>query len=34
LTAAYQATARRDAALQLEKAGVRMAAMLNRALGS
>ena len=33
LTAAYQATARRDAALQLEKAGVRMAAMLNRALG-
>lgn len=34
LTAAYQATARRDAALQLEKAGVRMAALLNRALGS
>ena len=34
LTAAYQATAQRDAALQLEKAGVRMAALLNRDLGS
>jgi hypothetical protein len=34
LSAAYQAEARKDAALQLEKAGVRMAVMLNRALGS
>jgi hypothetical protein len=33
LSVAYQATARRDAALQLEKAGIRMAALLNRALG-
>jgi S1/P1 Nuclease len=33
LSPAYQATARRDAAVQLEKAGVRMAALLNRALG-
>lgn len=32
LSAAYQATARRDAAVQLEKAGIRMAAVLNRAL--
>jgi hypothetical protein len=32
LSAAYQATARRDAAIQLEKAGIRMAALLNRAL--
>lgn len=32
LSAAYQAAARRDAAVQLEKAGVRMAALLNRAL--
>ena len=32
LSAAYQATAQRDAAIQLEKAGVRMAALLNRAL--
>ena len=32
LSAAYQAIARRDAALQLEKAGIRMAALLNRAL--
>ena len=34
LGAAYQAEAQRDAAVQLEKAGVRMAALLNRALGS
>ena len=34
LSAAYQAQARRDAAVQLEKAGVRMAVLLNRALGS
>ena len=33
LSAAYQAQAQKDAALQLEKAGVRMATMLNRALG-
>lgn len=33
LTAAYQAMARRDAAVQLQKAGIRMAALLNRALG-
>jgi len=32
LSAAYQATARRDAAVQLEKAGIRMAVLLNRAL--
>jgi hypothetical protein len=32
LSAAYQAEARKDAALQLEKAGVRMAVLLNRAL--
>ena len=32
LSAAYQATARRDAAVQLEKAGIRMAALLNRTL--
>jgi hypothetical protein len=32
LTPAYEATAARDAALQLEKAGVRMATLLNRAL--
>ncbi|MBV9510632.1 MAG: S1/P1 Nuclease [Caulobacteraceae bacterium] len=32
LSAAYQATAQRDAAIQLEKAGVRTAALLNRAL--
>ena len=31
---AYQAAAAKDAALQLEKAGVRLAAVLNRALGS
>jgi hypothetical protein len=34
LSAAYQAEARKDAALQLEKAGIRMADVLNRALGS
>ena len=34
LSTAYQATAQRDAAVQFEKAGIRMAAMLNRALGS
>jgi S1/P1 Nuclease len=34
LTQEYQATARKDAALQLEKAGVRLAVLLNRALGS
>ena len=33
LSAAYQATARTDAALQLEKAGVRIATLLNRDLG-
>ena len=33
LSAAYQAAARRDAAVQLEKAGIRMAALLNRTLG-
>jgi hypothetical protein len=32
LSSAYQASARRDAAVQLEKAGIRMAAVLNRAL--
>ena len=32
LSAAYQAMAQRDAAKQLEKAGVRMAILLNRAL--
>ncbi|QUD90318.1 S1/P1 nuclease [Phenylobacterium montanum] len=32
LTETYQAMAKRDVALQLEKAGVRMAALLNRAL--
>jgi hypothetical protein len=32
LSAAYQATARRLAAVQLEKAGIRIAALLNRAL--
>ena len=32
LSAAYQVTAQRDAAKQLEKAGVRMAILLNRAL--
>lgn len=30
----YQDQAKRDASLQLEKAGVRMAVLLNRALGS
>jgi hypothetical protein len=34
LSSAYQATAKRGAAVQLEKAGVRMAVLLNRALGS
>jgi len=34
LSAAYQAEARRDAAVQIQKAGVRMAALLNRALGA
>jgi hypothetical protein len=34
LSAAYQAEARKDAALQIEKAGIRMADVLNRALGS
>jgi hypothetical protein len=34
LTATYQAAAIKDAALQLEKAGVRLAVMLNRAVGS
>jgi hypothetical protein len=34
LNAAYEAQAKRDAAVQLEKAGVRMAVLLNRALGS
>ena len=33
LSDAYQAEARKDAALQLEKAGIRMAVVLNRALG-
>lgn len=33
LSPAYQAAAQRDAALQLEKAGVRMAALLNQAIG-
>ena len=33
LSPAYQATARTDAALQLEKAGVRIATLLNRDLG-
>jgi hypothetical protein len=32
LTAEYEIAAEKDAALQLEKAGVRMAAVLNRAL--
>jgi hypothetical protein len=32
LSADYQATARRDAEIQLEKAGIRMAALLNRSL--
>jgi hypothetical protein len=34
LSNAYQAEAAHDAALQLERAGVRMAALINRALGS
>lgn len=34
LTTAYQAIAQRDASLQLEKAGVRMAFLLNGALGT
>jgi hypothetical protein len=34
LTADYQAAAVQDAALQLEKAGIRLAALLNRTLGS
>ena len=34
LSAAYQAQAQKDAAAQLLKAGVRMASLLNRALGS
>jgi hypothetical protein len=34
LTQEYQATASKDAALQLEKAGVRLAVLLNRALGA
>jgi hypothetical protein len=34
LTHEYQATASKDAALQLEKAGVRLAVLLNRALGA
>jgi len=34
LSATYQAQARRDAAQQLEKAGVRIATLLNRSLGS
>jgi S1/P1 Nuclease len=34
LTAAYEAAANKDAALQLQKAGIRMAALLNKALGS
>jgi hypothetical protein len=34
LSEAYQADARRVAAAQLLKAGIRMASMLNRALGS
>jgi hypothetical protein len=33
LSAAYQAAARRDAAIQLERAGIRLAALLNRILG-
>ena len=33
LSGAYQAQAKKDAALQLEKAGIRMAVVLNRALG-
>jgi hypothetical protein len=33
LSDAYQAAARKDAALQLEKAGMRMASELNRILG-
>lgn len=33
LTSAYEAAATRDAAAQLKKAGVRLASMLNRALG-
>jgi hypothetical protein len=32
LSAVYQATAQRDAAIQLEKAGIRIAAVLNRSL--
>lgn len=34
LPAAYHPMAQRDAALQFEKAGIRMAAMLNHAMGS
>ena len=34
LSGAYQAQAQRDAALQLKRAGVRMAALINRALGA
>jgi hypothetical protein len=34
LTSACEAVAERDTALQLEKAGIRMAALLNRGLGS
>lgn len=34
LSPAYQAAAQKDAAVQLEKAGIRMAGLLNRALGS
>ena len=34
LSPGYQAVAQRDAATQLEKAGIRMAALINRALGS
>jgi hypothetical protein len=33
LSPAYQAQAKTDAALQLQKAGVRIAAVLNQALG-
>jgi hypothetical protein len=32
LTPEYESTAAKDAAIQLEKAGVRMATVLNRAL--
>jgi hypothetical protein len=34
LSPEYRATAQRDAAIQLQKAGIRMAALINRALGS